>query len=171
VVHVGHLELLKLCQIVYVLPRDKLTKPEFQLKIYYHVVGNVVMDVVEVSHLLLGNIMKILVSLQVIFMEIIPGVNLIAWLLVLIILLVLNTQPVLLANTQLHLVKALVNLIIPNTHSMMINIMDQALTLSLEFQESKLKLWPTDQLKLLSLYMLISQHTKVVFINILQDLN
>lgn len=98
------------------------------------------MDVVEVSHLLLGNIMKILVSLQVIFMEIIPGVNLIAWLLVLIILLVLNTQPVLLANTQLHLVKALVNLIIPNTHSMMINIMDQALTLSLESRESKLKL-------------------------------
>ena len=98
------------------------------------------MDVMEVIHLLLGIIMNQLVSLLVIFMEMIPGVYLTAWLLVLIILLVLNTQPVLLPNTQLHHVKVLVNLDIPNKNSVMIKIMDQALTLSMETQKSKLKL-------------------------------
>jgi len=34
VVHVGHLELLRQCLIVYVLHLDKKSKPEFQLKIY-----------------------------------------------------------------------------------------------------------------------------------------
>lgn len=98
------------------------------------------MDVVEDSHLLLGTIMNKLVSFLVIFMEMMIGVYLTPWLLVLIIPPVLNTQPVLQANTQLQNVKPLVNLDIPNINSMMINIMDQALTLSLESQEYKLKL-------------------------------
>jgi len=57
VVHVGHLELFQLCLIDCVSPQSKLIKPEYQLRIFYHVVHRVVVDVKVVILQLHGHIL------------------------------------------------------------------------------------------------------------------
>lgn len=57
--HVGHLVLLKPCLIDSALPQDRKSKPEFQLKIFFHAVeSSAVWDATEVSLAVLGAISR-----------------------------------------------------------------------------------------------------------------
>lgn len=73
---VGLSVLPKLCLIESVLLLDKNSKPESHLKIYSPVVMNVVMDVMEDTPMLLGNIgLKLVLLLEIYIILPLLGVN------------------------------------------------------------------------------------------------
>jgi len=139
VVHVGLSEPLKPCLIDFVLLQDKPTKPESLLKIYLPVVHLAEMDVAEVTHQLLGIIMKIPVSSPEIFTETMNGVYLTLWHHVLITSTHQNTQIAHQLNTQLQAANHHANLDIPKTLIPLIKDTEKALTLFQEFNKSKTK--------------------------------
>jgi len=151
----------------FVLLQAKPDKTKSQLKTWLHAVTLAVWDVTEVIQKLLGNGGKKPVLSLVIFSVIPIGAKLIPSSLVTITQLVNTDLAQLLSQLQNALLIALLNtnLAIPLTNTSLLQLMVFHQTL----MPSKPKSTKTDQLKLLSMSMKISSHTRAVFINTLPD--